>query len=240
MTTFRFVKAIEQSGITLSEEAKKLLASIESEEDSRKKIEALRAGVKDAVANMLREYNFERLPGKGLTVTQAEDGEIAVAIISEKVKRNPGNGNGHAFGGGAGTKVKGPFVDTETGIEYANYHAVTVALLGHVCKAGFESESGTSKCGYWTKELVELRDGKRIVPKASYVPPVPATEESAVEAEDEVVAEVPAVEEEVFEDIVEDIATEEVATESPAPATVAQTQPEGNTGKKKHHKKGRR
>lgn len=221
MTMFRFVEAIEQSGITLSEEAKKLLAGIESEEESRKHIEALQAGVKDAVINMLREHSFEKLPGKGLTVTQAEDRTVTVSVIPEKAERKSGNGNGHAFGGGGGTKVKGPFVDVETGVEYANYHAVAVGLLAHECKAGFESATGTSKCGYWTKELVGLRDSKRIVPKASYVPPVPATEESALEAEAEVVDEAPV--------------AEVSATESHAPATEAQAY-QG----KKHHKKGRR
>lgn len=107
------------------------------------------------------------VPEGGLLVTHNGGGILTVA----PARAPKGNGKG-AFGGGGGTKVKGPFY--YQGGAYGNWHALAVATFGHKCKDG--EKAGTSRCGYWTKALVELRDSGKVSTTPPPAPPTPSVE----------------------------------------------------------------
>ena len=154
--------ALEKAGINLSPEAQAQIKGLVEHDVNAAKGSALAEFITKVLGDA-PSFGYE-MPevedGAPLKITslKAEDGTVTyiVTVVGEKAT----NGKG-AFGGGGGHKVHGPFKGPD-GTEYKTWHEVAEKVLGHQCKEG--TKAGTSECGYWSKELVALRDGGQYVP----------------------------------------------------------------------------
>mgnify|MGYP001588845497 CR=1 FL=1 len=151
-----YLEALKEAGLEISEETALKLASLESNEASKAKlVAALEALAKAAI---------DAFSAQGLAIppivqlVRQEDGTAKAMVPARKTSGNGSN----RFGGGGGTKVRGPFRDSTTGQVYQTWHDVAIAVLAHVCTEG--ATPGTSYCGYWTKHLTDLRDSGRFIP----------------------------------------------------------------------------
>lgn len=170
------------------------------------KTEAVYTAIEKAVADTLAGYPEYRIPANGLRLSN--EGKVLRPMARASTG---GNGEGKRFGGGGSVKVRGPFIDLDTGAEYADWHAAAKAN-GHECT----QDKGSAGCGYWAV-VVKLKEKGRVIPKASYTPP-PTPEP---------VADAPAITEEVMESLPA-LTLAEQLTQEPAPTP----EKKGKKGKK--------